>query len=92
VKKKEKEKKKKFGKREKAEYATIEADVAELEAAAAKAEAELQEVIASRKRLPQMQQLALVNAAAAARRAADDKMDRYLELEEMLELAEERGA
>ncbi|EOD12548.1 hypothetical protein EMIHUDRAFT_247380 [Emiliania huxleyi CCMP1516] len=75
---------------EKAEYATIEADVAELEAAAAKAEAELQEVIASRKRLPQMQQLALVNAAAAARRAADDKMDRYLELEEMLRAC--RGA
>ena len=82
---KQQEKKKKFSKREKEEYATIEADIDVLEAAAVKAEAELEEAKLAKPRLPQMQLLALAGAGSDARRAADAKMKRYLELEDMLE-------
>ena len=82
---KQQEKKKKFSKREREEYATIEADIDALEAAAVKAEAELEAGKLARPRLPQMQLLALAGASSDARRAADAKMERYLELEDMLE-------
>ena len=82
---KQQEKKKKFSKREKEEYATIEAEIDVLEAAAVKAEAELEEAKLAKPRLPQMQLLALAGAGSDARRAADAKMNRYIELEEMLE-------
>ncbi len=78
------QKKKKVGKREKAEYETIEADIDALEAAATTAEAALEEAKASTRRMPQMELLALASAASSARRAADEKMERYLELEEMM--------
>ena len=38
---------------------------------------------------PQMELLALMGAAQDARKAADDKMRRYLELEEMLSASQE---
>ena len=79
-----KEKKKKVGKKEKDEYATIEVDIEALEAEVAKAEAELEEGNNAKPRLGQMELLALVMAASEARKALDDKMERYLELEELM--------
>jgi ATP-binding cassette subfamily F protein 3 len=76
--------KKKLGKRERDEYATIEADIEELEVAAAKAQADMEEGNGATKRLPQMELLALASAAMDAQRALDEKMERYLELEEMM--------
>ena len=85
AKKKEKRgKKKKFGKKEKEEYATIEADIETLEAAAAKAAAVFEEAKSAQPRVAQMELLALASAEADARAAADAKMERYLELEDML--------
>jgi len=82
---KKKGKKKKFGKRERDEYATIEADVEALEAAAAAAEAALGEAQSAKTRRPQMELMELANQASIARRALDDKMNRFLELEELME-------
>jgi ABC-type multidrug transport system ATPase subunit len=83
-----KQKKKKFGKREREEYDTIEADIEALEAAVATAESELEQGNAAKPRLPQMELLALASAASEAHRALDEKMERYLELEEMIAVAE----
>ena len=77
-------KKKKVGKRERDEYATIEADIEALEAAAEEAQAAMEAGNAATKRLPQMELLALASAATDARRALDEKMERYLELEELM--------
>ena len=82
--KKKKPKKLKAGKREREEYATIEEDIEALEALAAKADAELEEAKSATKRLGQMEMLDLVMAASDARKAVDEKMERFLELEELL--------
>jgi len=81
---KKKAKKVKVGKRERDEYAVIEAEVEALEIAAAKAEADLEEANSSKTRLSQTELLAVAAAASDARRAADQRMERYLELEEMM--------
>jgi len=77
-------KKRKVGKREREEYATIEADIEALEAALAKAEADLEEANSSKQRPAQMELLALAAAASDARSALDDKMERFLELEDLM--------
>ena len=79
---KKKGKKAKFGKREAAEYETIEEDIEALEALAAEAEAEVE--AAKGRRVGQMEMLALVSAASDARQAVDAKMERFLELEELI--------
>ena len=91
VKKVKKLKKLKVGKKEREEYATIEADLEALEIAAAKAKADLEEASAAKRRPPQMELLALAAAATDARRAADDKMERYMLLEELISEADEES-
>ena len=48
----------------------------------------MEEAKNDKKRRPQMELLALAMAASDARRAADAKMERFLELEEMLEASQ----
>ena len=55
-----------------------------LEAAAAKAAAEFEEAKSAKPRPAQMELLRLASAEAEAREAAEKKMERYLELEEMM--------
>ena len=81
---KKKEKKLKFGKRERAEYAAIEAEIDALETAAAKANAEEEEAKSGNKRLGQMELLAIVSAASQARSMLDQKLERYMELEDLM--------
>ena len=76
-------KKKKLGKAEREEYATIEADIEALEAAVVQAEVAFEESKTSKRRLGQMEMLEVFSAASDARAALDAKMERYLELDEM---------
>merc|ERR1712070_1332481 len=80
-------KKIKVTKKERQEYETIEEEVEELEIAAVMAEQELEEQ-SKLKRLDQSEMLELARKSSAARRAADAKMERYLELEEKVSAAD----
>jgi len=80
-------KKLKVSKKERQEYETIEAEVEELEIAAVRAETALAEANAG-KRLKQSEVLALAGESTAARIAADKKMERYMELEELMTAAD----
>ena len=71
-------------KKEREEFDTIEADVEALEVAAAKAEATLEAAKNAKPRLPQMELLALASKASSARNAAHAKMERYMELDELM--------
>ena len=83
-----KKKKIKVSKKERLEYATIEAEVEELEMAAVKAQAALDEANSGASRLSQKAVLALAGESSAARRAADRKMERYMELDELITMAD----
>ena len=82
-KKEQQAKKVKVSKKDREEYATIEADVEALEVAAVAAQAALDEA----KGLKMNEMLDLASAATNARALADKKMERYLELEELMEQA-----
>jgi len=62
--------------------------VEELEIAAAKAEAVLEEANSKKKRLSMNEQLKLVSKCKDARRAADVKMERYIVLDELITAAD----
>mmetsp|Transcript_6923 Transcript_6923/g.5754 ORF Transcript_6923/g.5754 Transcript_6923/m.5754 type:complete len:90 (-) Transcript_6923:97-366(-) len=81
-----KKKKIKVTKKERMEYATIESDVQELEIAAAKAQAVVENMPGG---LSMNDQLELVSESGKARRAADEKMERYLVLDELITAADE---
>ena len=84
-----KEKKVKVSKKERAEYETIEAEVGALEVACAEAEAAFEEAKSrTSKRLTLTEQMAMADAALSARKAADEKLERYLELEELISKAD----
>ena len=83
-----KKKKVKVSKKERLEYATIEAEVEKLEMAAVKAQAALDEANSGAIRLSQKAVLALAGESSAARRAADRRMERYLELDELITMAD----
>ena len=85
---KKKQKKIKVSKKEREEYATIEADCEALEVAAAEAKAALEEANSSARRLSSREMMDIASAASDARRAADEKMERYLELEELITTAD----
>ena len=78
----------KVSKKDREEYATIEAEVEELEIAAAEAHRKMEEGNAAKPRLPMNDLLALADAASASRRAADKRMERYIELEELMAKAD----
>ena len=86
--KEKKGKKFKVSKKEREEYATIEADVEALEVAAAEAAAALEEANNAARRPKPAEMMELAGAASDARKAADEKMERYLELEELMEKAD----
>ena len=89
-KKAEKGKKKvKVSKKERKEYATIEAEVEELEIVAAKAVAALEEANNGNRRLSMNETLDLANDVSDTRRAADAKMERYIFLDELITAADE---
>ena len=89
-KKAEKGKKKvKVSKKERKEYATIEAEVEELEIVAAKAVAALEEANNGKRRLSMNEVLDLANDVSDTRRAADAKMERYIFLDELITAADE---
>ena len=81
---KKKVKKVKVSKKDRKEYETIEAEVEALEIAAAEAEAALEEANNAARRLSTNEMMDLASAASDARRAADLKMERYIELEELI--------
>mmetsp|Transcript_19525 Transcript_19525/g.25804 ORF Transcript_19525/g.25804 Transcript_19525/m.25804 type:complete len:238 (+) Transcript_19525:380-1093(+) len=83
---KKKNKKIKVTKKERMEYATIESEVEELEIAAAKAQAAVDSMARS---LSMNDQLKLVSECDNARRAADQKMERYIVLDELITAADE---
>ena len=83
-----KEKKVKVSKKERAEYETIEAEVEALEVACAEAEAAFEEAKSKTAKKSVTQQMALADAAQCARKAADEKLERYLELEELISKAD----
>ena len=85
--KEKKAKKVKVSKKEREEYATIEADVEALEVAAAEAQAALDEANNAPRRPKSAEMMELAAAASDARNVADAKMERYLELEELMEKA-----
>ena len=82
--KEKKAKKVKVSKRERDEYATIEAEVEALEIVAVEAQAVLDAANGAARRLSPREMMALASSASNARRAADEKMERYLELEELM--------
>ena len=88
LKEKKKQKKKKVSKKERKEYETIEAEVEELEMAALAAAALVEEANSNKKRLGMNEMLELVSKASDARRAADAKMERYIELDELITAAD----
>ena len=89
-KKAEKGKKKvKVSKKERKEYATIEAEVEELEIVAAKAVAALEEANNGKRRLSMNEVLELASDVSDTRRAADAKMERYIFLDELITAADE---
>ena len=79
---------KKVSKKERAEYATIEAEVEALEAAAVSAQAALDEANSGKQRLSMNEKLDIASEASRARTAADKKMERYLELDELISEAD----
>jgi ATP-binding cassette subfamily F protein uup len=83
-----KAKKVKVSKKDRKEYETIEEEVETLEVKAAEAEAALAEANAAARRLSTNEMMALAAAASDARRAADQKMERYIELEELISAAD----
>ena len=83
-----KEKKVKVSKKERAEYETIEAEVEALEVACAEAEAAFEEAKSKTAKKSVTQQMAMADAAQCARKAADEKLERYLELEELISKAD----
>ena len=86
---KEKKKKKvKVTKKERAEFETIEAEVEALEAAAVSAQAALDEANSGKQRLSMNEKLDIASEASRARTAADKKMERYLELDELISEAD----
>ena len=85
--KEKKGKKVKVSKKDREEYATIEEDVEALELAAAEAQAALEEANNAPRRPKPAEMMELAGAASDARKAADAKMERYMELEELMEAA-----
>jgi len=83
-----KEKKVKVSKKERAEYETIEAEVEALEVACAEAEAAFEEAKSKTAKKSVTQQMAMADAAQCARKAADEKLERYLELEDLISKAD----
>jgi hypothetical protein len=81
-------KKVKVSKKERKEYETIEAEVEELELAAVRAQEALDEANAGKAGLSLKEKMAVAGACTAARRAADEKMERYLELDELITMAD----
>ena len=79
----------KVTKKDRKEYETIEAEVEAAEVAAAEAQAALDAANSGARRPKPAEILELAGAASAARKAADAKMERYVELEELMELAGE---
>jgi ATP-binding cassette subfamily F protein uup len=77
-------KKVKVTKKERQEYATIEEEVEALEAAAAEAQAALDEANNGPKRLSSSEIMEIASAASVARKRADEKMERYIELDELI--------
>ena len=78
----------KVSKRDRKEYETIEAECEALEVAFAKAETALAEANAAPRRPSTNVLLELAGAVSAARREADAKMDRFMELEELISMAD----
>ena len=76
-----------MSKKEREEYATIEADVEALEVAASDAQTALEEANKQARRPKPAEMMELAAAASDARKAADAKMERYIELEELMEEA-----
>jgi hypothetical protein len=81
-------KKVKVSKKEREEYASIEAEVEALEIAAAEAQRKADEGNAAKPRLPMNELLALADAVSSSRRAADMRLERYIELEELISKAD----
>jgi len=81
-------KKVKVSKKEREEYASIEAEVEALEIAAAEAQRRADEGNAAKPRLPMNELLALADAVSSSRRAADMRLERYIELEELISKAD----
>ena len=89
IKKMAKGKKKiKVSKKDRAEYATIEAKVEELELKAVAAQTALDDANAAQKRPSQSAVLELAGQVSTARKEADDIMERYLHLDEMISQAD----
>ena len=86
--KEKKAKKVKVSKKEREEYANIEAEVEALEIAAAEAQRKSEEGNAATPRLPMNELLALADAVTSSRSAANKRMDRYIELEELIAMAD----
>ena len=82
-------KKVKVSKKERLEYATIEAEVEELEIAAAKAVAALDEANNAKRRLSMMEMMELTSNVSDTRSAADARMERYIVLDELITAADE---
>jgi len=81
-------KKPKVSKKERKEYATIEEEVELLEDVAIAAEAALEAAQTAKVRLNMNDMLDLASASSSARRVADDKMERYIVLDELITAAD----
>ena len=77
-----------MSKKDRAEYATIEAKVEELELKAVAAQTALDDANAAQKRPSQSAVLELAGQVSTARKEADDIMERYLHLDEMISQAD----
>jgi hypothetical protein len=75
-------------KKERAEYATIEEKVEELELLATEAQKALDEANAMARRPSQSAILELAGQVSVSRKAADEMMERYLYLDEMISKAD----
>lgn len=87
LKEEKKKKKVKVTKKDRAEYETIEADIEALELAAQEAQAALDEANANA-RGHSSALLDLAQAASTARRRAEEKMERFIELDELISAAD----
>ena len=77
-----------MSKKERAEYATIEEKVEELELLATEAQKALDEANAMARRPCQSAILELAGQVSVSRKAADEMMERYLYLDEMISKAD----
>ena len=77
-----------MSKKERAEYATIEEKVEELELLATEAQKALDEANAMARRPSQSAILELAGQVSVSRKAADEMMGRYLYLDEMISKAD----